>query len=285
MWDYRGLRPLAERPEGFLADGHFWIREFLLGGTFAVQMEASGLLTAWGPDGEFESGAEPWPYRRAVEAVRADLDREQLRAAVPDPADYTFYLLAPLSMGLDYDWSRLPPVLGLDIWDGPAGEYATLDVAERVFEAVGLQPVPTVAREVPARDLGPSRIEVPDSRWADGPAAGVVLRKKHGAAVVVRREPFESVTREAPESTGVSQLDTWLRDALDVKTASAWLAGERPFQAWDIERLTDRLAGELARRAFETVGAAATADPAGYRAAIHRWVIENREQGPDELGP
>ncbi|MFB6109339.1 MAG: hypothetical protein ABEJ60_00490 [Halodesulfurarchaeum sp.] len=277
MWDYRGLRPLSKRPEGFFEDGHFWIREFVLGGTFAVRMEGSGLLTVRGPDGEFESGMEPWPYRRAVQTVRADFDREQLREAVPDPADYTVYLLAPLSMGIEYDWSSLPPVLGLDVWDGPNEEYATLDVAERAFEAIDLPPVPTTAREVPARDLGPDRIDIPPSRWADDPAAGVAVRKKHGPAVSVLRDPFDGVSRDSPEPAGVPDFDAWLSETLDPATVRAWLDGDRPLDARNIETLTDQVGAELARRAFDAAGEIAMTDPDGYRAAIREWVIENRE--------
>ncbi|AOW80394.1 hypothetical protein HTSR_1216 [Halodesulfurarchaeum formicicum] len=277
MWDYRGTTPMADRPDGFFADGHFWVREFVLGRAVAVRMDESGLLTFAGPEGEFEAGKPPWSLRRAIEAVRSNLDRDRLRNAADDAGAYTFYLLAPLSIGIEYDFDSLPPALGVDIWDGSAGEYTTLDVTERVFEGIGLWTAPTIEREVPARDLSPESYELPRSRWADEQVAGVVFRKKHGGAVRLARTPFENTTWESPESAGVPDFDEWLRAHLTADSARSLLEGtDQSLDSVGIEAATDVIGAALAQRRYKSVGQIADSDPKRFRTAIRDRLVEIR---------
>ncbi|MDR5657016.1 hypothetical protein RH831_07450 [Halodesulfurarchaeum sp. HSR-GB] len=274
---------MADRPDGFFADGHFWVREFVLGRAVAVRMDESGLLTFAGPEGEFDAEEPPWSLRRSIEAVRSNLDRDRLRNAADDAGAYTFYLLAPLSIGIDYDFDTLPPALGVDIWDSSAGEYTTLDVTERVFEGIGLWTAPTIAREVPARDLSPETYELPRSHWADEQAAGVVFRKKHGGAVRLLRTPFENTTWESPESAGVPDFDDWIGAHLDADRARSLL--KRTDQSLDsvgIEAATALIGASLAQRQYATVGQIADSDPERFRTAIRDRLVEIRETEASE---
>lgn len=278
MFHYDPVRPFADRPSDYLETGHFWLREFVTGGVFVFTMESSGLLSMRGPTGEFEMEA-PWPYRRAVEAIRDRFERDRFRAEVETVSDYDFYVLAPLSMGVDYDWGKIPPVFGLAIWDDTADSFVSIDVAERVFEAVGLWTIPTVDREVPARELGAGPELIPPSAFADEPAAGIVVSKKRGAAVSILSPGFESVTRVPPKPAGTpDDFESWLQETIRRDSVSSLLSEpDRPIDAWALESLVAEVGAELARREFETVGALAQSNPTQYSGGISDRLVELRE--------
>ncbi|MDZ7851036.1 MAG: hypothetical protein U5K70_09710 [Halodesulfurarchaeum sp.] len=269
MWHYRPVEPFADRPDGYLDGGHFWIREFVTGGVFAVRMDESGLLVMAGPEGDFET-PEPWPYRRATDAVRENLDRDGLRAAVDDVTQYTFYVLAPLSMGVEYDWDAMPPVFGLEVWDETADSVLPVDVADRVYEELGLWPIPTVEREVHARDISGDRDRIPEATYGSTTAAGIELRKKRGQSVAVLQRQFESVTRVPPEPAGTPQaFESWLPQELTAETVADLLEnGARPLEGWTLEEQSRELSLELARRRFDEVGHLALSDPDRFESAI-----------------
>jgi hypothetical protein len=181
-----------------LLEGHLWLLELIDGTGLRFSMDESGLLRFAGPEATYAAIDDvPLAIRPAVRHVRDRFDREALRAAVADPADVTFLGVATHRREIDYDWDRIPPFLGTDVWVGDDGEADTggetdaggetadgafrpPDAAAAIFEGVGLDPVNAVAREVNARDFDPDEYAVPASAWRDGPAAGVVVRNKRG---------------------------------------------------------------------------------------------------------
>ena len=275
MDPFRPVKPFQTRPEGFLDGGHCWLREYVTGGVFTVRMAESGLLEFSGPGETFDERV-PWPYRPAVAALRESLDRETFRNAVEDVTQYRFAVLAPLGMGVPYDWERMSPVFGRAIWDGAAGEYRPIDDAERIFGALGLATVPIVEKEVPTRDLQVDASIVPQSAYASAPAAGVVLEKKRGTAVFVPREPFSDHDRAPPRPAGHPRdLAAWFETELD-RERLATLAAQQPLSHWDVDALVAAVAGDLARREFRAVGAVAVEDPDGYRDALRERIVALR---------
>lgn len=282
MRHYRAVEPFEERPAGYLDGGHFWLREFITGGVFAVRMESSGLLTMAGPTGVFEAEG-PWPYRRAIAAIRTHLGRDRLRNAVSEVSEYTFYVLAPLSMGIEYEWETMPPVFGLEIWDGTKDSFTPVDVTERVFEEIGLWSIPTVEREVHARDLSIGEEIIPEAAFGSEKAAGIVLRKKRGKAVSFLRNGFEAISRVPPEPAGTpSQIETWVEETLSDKLLRALLPDQkRPIESWALDELSDEVAAELARRRFDEVGQLALTKPEQYRSGIADRLVSLRRGTAD----
>ncbi|MFB6085549.1 MAG: hypothetical protein ABEJ84_01870 [Halodesulfurarchaeum sp.] len=277
MWHYQSVESFADRPEGYLDGGHFWIREFVTGGVFAVRMAESGLLAMAGPDGDFGSTG-PWPYRRAIEATRDEFDRDGLRAAVEDVTRYTFYVLAPLSVGIEYEWEAMPALFGLEIWDATAESFLPVDVADRAFEELGLWPIPTVEREVHARDLQVGTENIPEAAFGSVTAAGIELRKKRGDSVAILRPEFESVTRAPPGPAGSPEaLDPWLEDRLDADSVVALHeSGDRPLDAWSLEEQTTEVAAELARRRFDEVGFLVLSEPERFEEGVRDRLVSLR---------
>lgn len=175
-----------EAADALVADGHLWLQELVEGLDVVVRLETSGRLAFDPLEGDAQG---PWPSLRVqagVRHVRERFDRGRFREAVDDVADHRFVGRMTFRRSIDYDWSRLPPFLGLEIW--PAGESRPMppDAAERAFRSLGLEPVNAIRKELPARDFDPADHATPDSAWYDGPAAGLVIRTKTGERAVLR---------------------------------------------------------------------------------------------------
>lgn len=179
MKAYPPVPDVGDAPEDLLASGHLWLQELVDGGQLRFQLRASGVLRFADSRRPF-GGDSPPPYRYAVRHVRETLDREALRTAVDDVETVTFVAESTHRRCVPYDFGRMPPVLGLDVWDEDRDEFLPPDAAERVFDRLGLATVNTFRREVRAADFDPGSDAIPDSAWYDGPAAGVVLRNKTG---------------------------------------------------------------------------------------------------------
>ncbi|POG56286.1 hypothetical protein [Haloferax marisrubri] len=159
-------------------------------------MKPSGRLLFGDRDRGFDD--VPPPYEFAVRHVRERFDRDAFHDAVDDPAAYVFFGVAPCHVGIDYDWERMPPVLGWTIWNGTKERLFPIDKAERVFERLGLTPLNTFQKELNVRDFHPERIEIPDSAWYDGPAAGVIVENRRGGRALIRGPVLDEMDDHEP---------------------------------------------------------------------------------------
>lgn len=180
MQSFPHVPDAAAAPGSLFDGGHLWLQEWVVGAPLRFQLAASGLLQFGDGETTFDPEAVPVGYRRAVEHVRASFDRARFRAAVDDVESVTFFGVATRFEGVSYDWTGLPPFLGLFVWDEERGGYLPPDAVEQLFARLGLESVNAVAKEVRAVDFDRESYELPESAWRDGPAAGVLLRSKTG---------------------------------------------------------------------------------------------------------
>jgi hypothetical protein len=268
-----------------LFEGHLWILELVGGTGLRFRMDDSGLLRFGGPDATYaDAGAVPLALRPAVRHVRDRFDREALRAAVDDPESVVFFGVAAGHRGTGYDWDRLPPFLGTDVWIGSAGasgsgSFRPPDAAAAIFEGVGLEPVNAVDREVNARDFDPDAYAVPASAWRDGPAAGIVVRNKRGGRGRLLAEHAESSADEdAPEfdDSAAVAASYATDDRFERVVADLDRRGERA----TVDAVADRVVESIARETpvrFGDGGGSADADR--VRAAVverARGVLDGR---------
>jgi len=183
MKQYPAVPALADAPS-VCGEGHLWLQELIDGAQLRFRL-SEGVLEFGSARATFEPGNEPLAFGHAVRHVREQFDRRALGAAAADPGDYVFFVEATRRESIDYDWARIPAVLGFDVWDDGEGAFLPVDGAERAFDRLGLAPVNTFRKELPARDFHPDRYAVPDSAWYDGPAAGVVVRNRDGGRAVL----------------------------------------------------------------------------------------------------
>jgi hypothetical protein len=268
-----------------LLTGHLWLLELIDGTGLRFRMDESGLLRFGDPETTYaDPGAVPVALRPAVRRVRERFDREAFRDAVDDPEDVVFFGVATHHRGTDYDWDRLPPFLGTDVWVGSlaeagarAGSFRPPDAAAAVFEGVGLDPVNAIEREVNARDFDPEAYAVPESAWRDGPAVGVVVRNKrggrgkilaeHAAVETGASEGVPDGDRSAPEHDDASSIAA--THATDDRIERVIAGIDRRGEAATVDAVADRVVEAIAREtAVRFGGGAGSADPDRVRAAV-----------------
>ncbi|GAB7008483.1 hypothetical protein [Halorubrum trueperi] len=303
----RAFSPLPTVTDGAAPDdllrGHLWILELIDGTGLRFRMDETGLLRFGDPKATYaDDGEVPLELRPAVRHVREEFDREALRAAVNDPEGITFFGVATHRRGTDYDWARLPPFLGTDVYaedvdtedvdtadvsaedaKGREGAFRPPDAAAAIFEGVGLAPVDAVEREVNARDFDPDAYAIPDSAWRDGPAAGVVVRNKRGGRGKITGEiGTEPANDGEPANGGKPANDDESIAAADDPDAlveshatrerfdRVVAAIERHGDPVTVDSLTDRIVESLARETPVSLGdgTRASVDPEGIRSAV-----------------
>ncbi|VTT88333.1 hypothetical protein DM2_1667 [Halorubrum sp. DM2] len=244
------LPPLNSAAADDVLDGHLWLIELIDGTGIRFRMDESGLLRFAGPDGAFaDDDAVPPRLRPAVRHVRSRFDREALRDAVDDPTDVAFFGVATHCRRIDYDWDRIPPFLGTDVWAGTGDRFRPPDAAAAIFEGTGLDAVDAVDREIPARDFDPDAYEVPESAWYDGPAAGAVVRNKRGDRGRLVREDFDdgSAGSGGDEAPAVETLAA--EYAADERLERYRKTVERCGSPATVDALADRVVEAAAREA------------------------------------
>lgn len=230
--------------------GHLWLLELVDGWHLRFRMEPSGLLRFGDRDAVHDDpGDLPDAYRHAVRHVRERFDRDALRDAVDDVTDVTFFGIATHRRAVDYDWDRIPSLLGHDVWSDDAGAFRPPDATERIFEAFGLDSVNVFERERHARDFDPEGYAVPTSAWYDGPAAGIVVRAKAGGRAAIRNPEVPADREPEPEAESEAEpLDETMAELVEMYATESEL--ER-FAAEVGERGDPLTVDALAERTFE----------------------------------
>lgn len=276
MHPYPSLNSVQSTPE-VLDGGHLWLQEYPTGKIVGFEMDETGLVT-FGADGtEFET--VPPSLRRAVEHVRSSIDRDRLRNGVDDVTQFVFFGIGTRYEGYDYDWQAIPPFVGLDIWAASEERFVAPDVAERVFDKIGLTPVPAFEKEVPAAHFDPTSFEIPTSHWRDGTAAGVIVRNKSNGAALHER------------ATSMGETDTAVDETVAIETvvtcafSSALTALDATVETVDVETLSDRLFDRVAREAYDDIADKLDRRPAAVRDEVRsavRSVLREERSVADE---
>ena len=250
----RQMTPFPETPpleDGAELQGHLWIQELPTGGRFRFSVADSGLVT-FGTADETVAGADAVPptYRRAADTITTRLDRSALRNGVDRPKQVTFFGRATRNEGIDYDWTALPPFVGIDIWSPHREGLLPPDTTATVFHRLGLPTLPAVEKEIDATHTDLRQYDtaagLPASVWREGPAAAVLIRDKTGGRAHVQypdRGPLPDPVRRAPADLAADYAtDDRIKRTVDALTA------EGPPPA--VEEIRTRLVADLAREQY-----------------------------------
>lgn len=263
MRAFPALPPAADAPD-VTDEGHLWLLELVEGAPLRFQLQASGLLRFGDGDREYRDAEDlPRSVHAAVRHVRERFDREALRAAVDTPTEVTFFGVATRNEGIEYDWERLPPFLGTEVWAGDDGAFRPPDTAQAIFERLGLDPANALERERRARDFDPASYRFPDSAWRDGPVAGVQVRNKRGGRAVLRNP----AAGEPPDPLDADSDVLAERFATPQRFERIAATLRERGQSVTVDALLDRLVEAVTREQHARVEAARGAfDPAAFRA-------------------
>lgn len=277
MQEFPDLPEVSNAPAELFADGHLWVQELVDGVPLRFRVLDSGLLQVGDADAVYDPGTVPLRLRHAVRHIRETLDREALRNAGESVESVCFFGVAVEPRRVDYDWATTPAFVGTDVWQGEDERFLPPDAVERIYDHLRLAPVPTVEKEVRARDVDPESYDIPASNWADQPAAGVVFRDKTGHRSV----------RSNPDSASPDATSTALTPAELVAdhVTDAWLdelvrVHDVTLDQVEFDELTRLVVDRLVREhADELRDDVASVDEGAFRAAaVERIEPYLREQ-------
>lgn len=247
------ISTVEDASDGLFERGHLWLQESIDGGHLRFRLERTGAIRFGDRDRTFEPDDVPFHYRHAVRRIRDRLDRDALDRAVPDVESIVFFGVAPFRRRIDYDWERTPAFLGFGVWSTTDESFLPPDTVEKIFERLGLRPLPAIRKEVRAVDFDPDGYEFPDSKWYDGPAAGVIVRNKRCERAVLPNETIDDHDVSAPVVTSSNELVD--RYVTDDRLAS--IAARLEEQGWPVtpdglyERVIEDVGREVGPRPFE----------------------------------
>lgn len=250
MTSFPETPPLSENPQ---LSGHLWIQELVTGRRLGFQVAPSGLTSFGTPERSFEGAEVPPQYRRATEGVRENLDLAALRSAVgdADTESVTFFGVATLYEGIEYDWSDLPPFLGVDIWSDEQDAYLSPDAAARAYDSLGLSALPAFEKEASAEYTDLERYvsgEMPASEFRDGAAAGVLVRDKSGGrGESWREEGTESASTELSPEEAAGRYVTQERIEETVESLSETEGSPT------VEEVIERVVADTAREEYSNI--------------------------------
>jgi hypothetical protein len=238
--------------------GHLWILEHVEGILIRFSLRDDGRLVFGDRTRRLDPETIAPAIRPAIEHVRAQFHRDAFRDAVSDVSTVTFYGVATCQHRLDYDWGRLPPFVGDDVYVPARGGLLPPDSTHAIFERLGLTPAPPLEREVRADSFHPERYSFPDSKWAETAVAGVRLADKHGW-----RGRLDNSDRPAEPTASFP----------DAETAVEELVAERDLHSLTTGDPVDELCHRLAREhRAELSTAEINPDDDVFRSAVARLV-------------
>jgi hypothetical protein len=258
--------PRASEAPAVLEEGHLWLLERVAGAPLRFQLQASGLLRFGDADRTYDDAAAlPLSVQHAVRHIRENFDREGLRRAVDAPESVVLFGVATRYQQIDYDWDRVPPFLGTEVWFGEEGAFRPPDAVDAIFDRLGLDPVTVIERERRARDFAPERYDPPSSAWYDGPVAGVVVRNKDGGRAVLANP--DAGTEPEPLDCSAEELAERYATPERFEAVAERLRDQD--RAVTVDALFERVVEETAREQHARLDAGReTLDPAAFRAAV-----------------
>jgi len=114
----------------------------------------------------------PKNFKRCIDYIKEKISRNRIII----PEDYVFFGEAMHKHTMGYDWEKVPPFLGFDIWDSKKGVWLDYPIVADIYQGLGLDVVPLID-VVEAKDI--IKVDdsiVPQSRYSIDFAEGVVFK-------------------------------------------------------------------------------------------------------------
>jgi len=246
MKQFPSIPRIEAAPDDLLSEGHLWLLEKVDGANFRFELQASGLLRFGDRSRVYDDPDDvPGPYQHAVRHIQTNLNREALRNAVDDVETITFFGEAMHHHSIEYDWDRTPPFLGFDVWSNDSDQFLPPDRVEQIFDRLGLQMVPVIERERPAKYFDPTSYEIPNSQFYDGPAEGVIITNKRGQRAKLLHPDFQEVDDTVPVEADADELAKRYATKRRFEKLAAKLDDRD--QPVTFERLYDRVLEDIVR--------------------------------------
>ena len=283
MKKFPSIPRVANAPDGLFEKGHLWLLEKVDGANFRFQLQQSGLILFGDRSRVYEDpDAIPTPYQHAVRHIRENLDRDALRSAVDMVEDIVFFGEAMHHHTINYDWERTPSFLGFGVWSADANTFYPFDTVERVFSRLSLESVNAFEKECRARYFDPDSYTIPQSKWYDGPAEGVIIWNKRGHRAKLLHPAFREVDETVPVDASAEELAAKYATQRRFEKLATKLDDRH--QAVTFDRLYERALEDIVREEHKQLHHGDTnADMQVFRsevAALTREYLDSRNNAP-----
>lgn len=166
-----------EENTGILTDGDYIVvQEKIDGGNFRFKIIDGELIfgtrnTILGPD------SDRFIFAKCIEYIKGKI-LESHNFFVSKGKDvynrYIFFGECCVKHTIGYDWSRIPPFLGFDIYDTEKHCFLYADEAIRIFTTLNIPVVPEIYTVIWKTDL--YALDIPQSKYYNGKAEGIVIK-------------------------------------------------------------------------------------------------------------
>jgi hypothetical protein len=210
---YLKIKALGDKEnEGILSSGDFIvITEKIDGGNFRFQIKDGKLLFgSHKTDIEDTNASKNKMFKRCIQYVQERIDQffemQVIDHAYEDIERYVFFGENCVKHTINYDWTKIPPFLGFDIYDTKTGRYLNWDQVQKIYSDLGFETVPEIRSgnwgdELTEVDLGvdveDEKVYDIDSVYYTGKAEGIVI-KNYGKQLFAKivSEKFKEVNKE-----------------------------------------------------------------------------------------
>jgi len=120
-----------------------------------------------------DTDEEEGSWKRCIKYIREKITEYPKGT---DITSFIFYGECCIRHSISYQWDKMPPYLGFDIYDTRDKVYLNHKLAKEIFKQLGLEFVPVI-KVVKAKDIKEiSDKDVPKSAYYEGPAEGIVFK-------------------------------------------------------------------------------------------------------------
>lgn len=169
---YPKIRQLGHKENDGILDGELCIEEKIDGANFRFMFKDDRIIfgsrTQSIGDSEMEIGGN---WKRCVGFVKETVKnskKQKLKGLM-------FYGENCIKHSYEYDWDKIPPFLGFDIYDLKKEQFIDASKKHLLFKKLGLPSIESVIG-VWGKDLSEKDFKIPMSDYADNLAEGIVIK-------------------------------------------------------------------------------------------------------------
>lgn len=188
---YPKIRQLGHKENDGILDGELCIEEKIDGANFRFMFKDDRIIfgsrTQSIGDSEMEISGN---WKRCVGFIRETVENSKKQGL----KGLMFYGENCIKHSYEYDWDKIPPFLGFDIYDLKKEQFIDVSKKHLLFKKLGLPSIESVI--VLAKDLTEKDLEIPMSEYADNVAEGIVIKnyKKQLFAKIVS-DKFKEINK------------------------------------------------------------------------------------------
>ena len=193
---YPKIRQLGHKENDGILDGELCIEEKIDGGNHRFMFKGKRIIfgsrTQQLTSNEGEDSNVGKNFRRCIGFIRETVENSKKQGL----KGLMFYGENCIKHSCEYDWDKIPPFLGFDVYDLKKEQFIDVSKKHLLFKRLGLPSIESVVG-IWGKDLTEKDFEIPKSQFADNVAEGIVIKnyKKQLFAKIVS-DKFREINKK-----------------------------------------------------------------------------------------